>query len=214
MSGSRLMICLVAVSSALAFAGCSSDEDPGELNGMTRQPQTEVGNVSLPNVNPESSNAEGVLKGSGDGLMLVYFGYTDCPDVCPTTLADLRLALEDLDPDERERIQIGMVTVDPKRDTARVLNGYLGHFFPEATVSSFRTTDTRKLKQVENLFGASHRIGKADSDGRYDVDHTALTYAVDSEGVVQVEWPFGTSPEDINSDLGRLLAEPSTSSTS
>lgn len=214
MSGSRLMICLVAVASALALAGCSSDEDPGDLRGMTRQPQTEVGDASLPNVNPDSSNEEGVLKGSGDGLMLVYFGYTDCPDVCPTTLADLRLALEDLDTEQRERIQVGMVTVDPKRDTARVLNGYLGHFFPEATVSSFRTTDTRKLKQVEDLFGASHRIGKADSEGRYDVDHTALTYAVDSDGVVQVEWPFGTSPEDINSDLDQLLAEPSGGSTS
>lgn len=214
MSGSRLMICLVAVASALAMAGCSSDEDPGDLRGMTRQPQTEVGDASLPNVNPDSSNEEGVLKGSGDGLMLVYFGYTDCPDVCPTTLADLRLALEDLDAEQRERIQVGMVTVDPKRDTTRVLNGYLGHFFPEATVSSFRTTDTRKLKQVEDLFGASHRIGKADSEGRYDVDHTALTYAVDSDGVVQVEWPFGTSPEDINSDLEQLLAEPSGGSTS
>jgi len=214
MGASRLMVCLVAVFSALAFAGCSSDGDPGELKGMTRQPQTEVGDVSLPNVNPNSSNKEGVVRGSGDGLMLVYFGYTDCPDVCPTTLADVRLALEDLDEEDRERIQVGMVTVDPKRDTARVLNGYLGHFFPEATVSSFRTTDTRKLKQVEDLFGASHRIGKADSEGRYDVDHTALTYAVNSDGVVLVEWPFGTSPEDINSDLGRLLAEPSGGSTS
>jgi protein SCO1/2 len=214
MRGSRLVFSLVAVLSALAFTGCGLDEGQGELNGMTRQPQTEVGKVSLPNVNPESSNQKGVLRGSGDGLMLVYFGYTDCPDVCPTTLADLRLALEDLDPDERGRIEIGMVTVDPKRDTARVLNGYLGHFFPEATVSSFRTVDARKLKQVEDVFGASHRIGKADSEGRYDVDHTALTYAVDSDGVVQVEWPFGTSPEDINSDLERLLAEPSASSTS
>jgi protein SCO1/2 len=208
------MVCLVAVASALAFAGCSSDEDQGSLNGMTRQPQTEVGNVSLPNVNPNSSNQEGVLKGSGDGLMLVYFGYTDCPDVCPTTLADLRLALEDLDEEQRERIQIGMVTVDPKRDTARVLNGYLGHFFPVSSVSSFRTTDTKKLEQVENLFGASHRIGKADSEGRYDVDHTALTYAVDSDGVVQVEWPFGTAPDDINSDLGQILSGQSGSGTS
>ena len=88
------MFSLVAVLSALAFTGCGLDEGQGELNGMTRQPQTEVGKVSLPNVNPESSNQKGVLRGSGDGLMLVYFGYTDCPDVCPTTLADLRLALE------------------------------------------------------------------------------------------------------------------------
>jgi protein SCO1/2 len=208
------MVCLVAVASALALAGCSSDEGPGELKGMTRQPQTVVGNVSLPNVNPESSNKKGVLKGTDEGLMLVYFGYTDCPDVCPTTLADLRLALEDLDEDQRKRIQIGMVTVDPRRDTARVLNGYLGHFFPASAVSSFRTTDGRELKRVEDLFGASHRIGKADSEGRYDVDHTALTYAVDSSGVVEVEWPFGTDPQDIGSDLDQLLSDQSGSDAS
>jgi protein SCO1/2 len=174
---------------------------------MTRQPQTEVGNVSLPNQNPSSTNQAGALKGSGDGLMLVYFGFTNCPDVCPTTLADTRLALEDLDEDERERIQVAMVTVDPKRDTAEVLNGYLGFFFPEERFSTFRTTDPAELKKVEKAFGASHRIGKPDADGRYDVDHSALLYAVDSDGVVQVEWPFGTTPENMESDLRQILAD-------
>lgn len=200
------MVFLVAVSTALALAGCSSDDDQEGLNGMTRQPKTEVGNVSLPNTNRESSNQAGRLRGSGDGLMLVYFGYTDCPDVCPTTLADIRLALEGLSKGEREKIQVGMVTVDPKRDSARVLNGYLGHFFPVSQVSSFRTTDPGRLSRVEKLFGASHRLGRPDRDGRYDVDHTALTYAVDSDGVVQVEWPFGTKPEDIRSDLDQILS--------
>ncbi len=205
MRGSRLVVCLVAVSSALVFAGCSSGEDSGELNGMTRQPQTEVGNVSLQNSNPESSNTEGALKGSGDGLMLVYFGFTNCPDVCPTTLADLRLAMEDMDDGQRERIQVGMVTVDPERDTEEVLNGYLGFFFPEEQFSSFRTMDKAQLAKVEKTFGASHRIGKKEKDGSYDVDHSALLYAVDSDGVVQVEWPFGTTAEDMRSDIEQLL---------
>jgi protein SCO1/2 len=201
------MVCLVASVSALVISGCSSDGGPEDLNGMTRQPQTEVGNVSLPNQNPESSNSEGVLKGSGDGLMLVYFGFTNCPDVCPTTLADLRLALEDLDPDQRERIQVGMITVDPGRDTAKVLNGYLGFFFPEEQFSSFRTTDEEELASVEKVFGASHRIGKKQKDGSYDVDHSALLYAVDSDGVVEVEWPFGTTADDMRSDIEQLLDE-------
>ena len=207
MRGSRLVVCLVASVSALVISGCSSDGGPEDLNGMTRQPQTEVGNVSLPNQNPESSNSEGVLKGSGDGLMLVYFGFTNCPDVCPTTLADLRLALEDLDPDQRERIQVGMITVDPGRDTAKVLNGYLGFFFPEEQFSSFRTTDEEELASVEKVFGASHRIGKKQKDGSYDVDHSALLYAVDSDGVVEVEWPFGTTADDMRSDIEQLLDE-------
>lgn len=205
MRGSRLLVVLVAAVSALVIAGCSSDGYPGDLNGMTRQPQTEVGNVLLPNENAKSSNATGSLKGDGDGLMLVYFGFTNCPDVCPTTLADLRLALEDIDPEQRDRIQVGMVTVDPQRDNAEVLNGYLGFFFPEEQFSSFITNDKAKLAEVEEIFGASHRIGKKQPDGGYDVDHSALLYAVDSDGVVEVEWPFGTTAEDMRSDIEQLL---------
>lgn len=205
MRGSLLVVGLVAAVSALVFAGCSSGDSQEPLNGMTRQPRTEVGNVSLPNVNPESSNSEGAFKATGDGLMLVYFGFTNCPDVCPTTLADLRLALEDMDSEQRDRIQVGMVTVDPERDTERVLNGYLGFFFPEEQFSSFRTLDEAQLAKVEKVFGASHRIGKKREDGSYDVDHSALLYAVDSDGVVEVEWPFGTTPEDMRSDIEQLL---------
>ena len=205
MRGSRLVVCLVAAVSALVIAGCGSDDSQEPLNGMTRQPQTEVGNVSLPNVNPESSNTEGAFTGSDDGLMLIYFGFTNCPDVCPTTLADLRLAMEDMDDGQRERLQVSMVTVDPERDTDEVLNGYLGFFFPEEQFSSFRTMDTAQLAKVEKAFGASHRIGKKQKDGSYDVDHSALLYAVDSNGVVEVEWPFGTTADDMRSDLEQLL---------
>jgi protein SCO1/2 len=205
MRGSRLVVCLVASVSALVIAGCSSGGGTEDLNGMTRQPRTEVGNVSLPNENPKSRNSEGALKGSGDGLMLVYFGFTNCPDVCPTTLADLRLALEDLDPEQRGRLEVGMVTVDPERDTGEVLNGYLSFFFPEDQFSSLRTTDEAELARVEKVFGASHRIGKKQKDGSYDVDHSALLYAVDSDGVVEVEWPFGTTAADMRSDIEQLL---------
>lgn len=205
MRGSRLVVVLVAAVSALVIAGCSSDGDSGDLNGMTRQPQTEVGNVSLPNKNPNSENDAGLLKASGDGLMLVYFGYTSCPDVCPTTLADVRLALEGMDQEQRDRIQVGMVTVDPERDTAKVLNAYLGFFFPEKQFSAFVTGDKTTLAKIEETFGASHRIGKRKPDGSYDVDHSALLYAVDSDGVIEVEWPFGTTAENMRSDIEQLL---------
>ncbi len=214
MRGSRLVAILVVAVSALVIAGCSSEDSQEPLNGMTRQPQLEVGNVSLPNNNPKSENTAGTFKASDDGLMLVYFGYTGCPDVCPTTLADVRLALEEMDQEQRDRVRVGMVTVDPKRDTAEVLNGYLGHFFPETDFSSFRTTDSAELAKVEKTFGASHRIGKPHKDGSYDVDHSALTYAINSDGVVEVEWPFGTPAENMRSDMEQLLDQRSAANDS
>jgi protein SCO1/2 len=211
MRGIRL-IAFVAVASALVFSGCGSDGTTNELNGMTRQPPTTVGDVTLPDVSPNSTTGSASLKGEGDGLALVYFGFTSCPDVCPTTLADLRLALEGLDEEQRDRIRVAMVTVDPKRDTAEVLNGYLGYFFPQSRYSALRTTDTSQLARAETEFGASHTIGKTKKDGSYDVDHSAQTYVVNADGVVEVEWPFGTTAEDMRSDLELLLDEPAETS--
>ena len=190
---------------AMASSGCGSEDGTGELNGMTRNPPNAVGDSRLPQVNPVSVNREGSLVGSKGGLTLVYFGFTYCPDVCPTTLADVRVALEDLDRDERSRIHFAMVTVDPGRDTPKVLNDYLGHFFDRDSFSALRTTDPGELRRAERRFGASHTIGRPDSDGNYDVDHTAQLYAVDEDGVVAVEWPFGTEASAIEADLRELL---------
>lgn len=204
-NGRLIVIALLAVA-ASGLAGCGSEPGAGELNGMTRNPPSEVGSSKLPQGNPKSEMAEGRLVGPAGGLTLVYFGFTHCPDVCPTTLADLRLALEELDRDERARTHVAMVTVDPQRDSFEVLNGYLGHFYPETDFSTLRTTDRDLLTRVERRFGASHRIGKTDQEGNYDVSHTAQLYAVDQDGTVLVEWPFGTEPAAIASDLELLLS--------
>ena len=201
-----LLATVAAIFVAVFAGGCGSgDRAGGELKGMTRNPPNAIGDLRLPQANPDSDNERGSLVGSKGGLMLVYFGFTYCPDVCPTTLADVRVALEELDESERSRIRISMVTVDPERDTSAVLNDYLGHFFEPEVFSSMRTTDPGRLREAESRFGASHRIGKADSDGNYDVDHTAQLYAVDEDGIVAVEWPFGTEPSILASDIRELL---------
>lgn len=201
-----LLASVAAILVASVASGCSTGDQAGEeLKGMTRNPPNAIGDLRLPQVNPASENRTGSLSGPDGGLMLVYFGFTYCPDVCPTTLADLRLALEELDEGERSRVRFSMVTVDPRRDTAAVLNDYLGHFFERESFSAMRTGDPTELRAAERRFGASHRIGEPDADGDYDVDHTAQLYAVNEDGVVAVEWPFGTEPSVMASDLKELL---------
>jgi len=204
-----LVASAVALLLAAGAVACGSDGENAaneQLNGMTRNPPLEVGSVSLPDEGPGGGGRPVRLAGERGGLMLVYFGYTSCPDVCPATLADVHGALSGLERSDAKRVRVGMVTVDPKRDTPRVLNGYLGHFFPRDRFNSFRTTDQRRLARVEAAFGASSKLGKPDREGNYEVAHTAQVFAVDAGGTVLVEWPFGTTSENIRSDLERLLS--------
>lgn len=195
---------LVIALYGVVLTGCGGD-DSVTLNGMTRVPPANTDSLTLPDESPGADGNEIAVKGPDQGLMLLYFGYTSCPDVCPTSMADLRLALSELDPQQRGKIRVAMVTVDPKRDTGPVLNEYLGYFFEAGEFHSLRSEQPEALARVEAALGASHRLGKPDSKGDYEVDHTAQIFAIDDRGEVEVEWAFGTEPELIADDLKILL---------
>lgn len=200
----RAGLALVAALVVAVASGCGADPSD-ELNGITREPPAKTRNLTLPDESPGAAGKPVAVRGENNGLMLVYFGYTSCPDVCPTSMADLRLALAEVDPDLRERIRVAMVTVDPDRDTGEVLNGYLGHFFEAGEFHSLRTEEPSLLARAERVFGASHELGEPDRTGAYEVSHTAQIFAVDDGGTVRVEWPFQTDPERIAEDLSQLL---------
>lgn len=190
----------------MVLAGCGgSDQQPAGLSGITRDPPISTKNLTLPDRSPVSEGEEVPLKGPEGGLMLVYFGYTFCPDVCPTTMADLRLALAELAPEQRDRIEVAMITVDPARDTAGVLNGYMGHFFEPGEFRSFRTGNAKRLAEVERAFEATHELGKPDDRGYYEVSHTAQVFAINDRGTVEVEWPFQTDAALVADDIRYLL---------
>ena len=134
----------------------------------------------------------------------MYFGYTHCPDICPTTFSDLRLAMEALG-DLADRTTVVFVTADPGRDTAEILDTYVGSFVDRYSV--VRLEDPDELAALEAEFQASTSLGPVQEDGTYDVGHTAITYGVDSAGLVQVEWPFGTPPDSFAHDLKLLLEQ-------
>lgn len=199
------LLITVLLAGALVGVGCGGSDQPVQLTGMTRTPSLNVAGASLPQKNEKRADTGNQLKGPEDGLMLLFFGYTFCPDVCPTTMADLRSALAKLDPAERDRVEPAMATVDPKRDTPPVLNRYLGHFFPDGDFASFVPASQKQLGKVEQKFDLTHRYGKPDANGNYEVEHAAQVFAIDSGGQVLVEWPFGSQPENIASDIRVLL---------
>ncbi|MFM8520285.1 MAG: SCO family protein [Solirubrobacterales bacterium] len=186
----------------VGMAACGQEE---RLTGVLRSPPLDSSGVALPAVTDAGSRARMSFVADRGSLLLVYFGYTSCPDVCPTTFADLRMAIGDLPEGDRDRIEVAMVTVDPQRDTEAKMTDYLGFFFENWR--AYRTTDSKALAKAEKALAASHRVGRKDRDGTYEVSHTATLSAVNRKGEVLVEWPFGSSAEDISADLRLLLEE-------
>jgi protein SCO1/2 len=135
-------------------------------------------------------------------VLFVYFGYTTCPDVCPTTLSDLRRALHEVG-GEASRVDVAFVTVDPARDVARVLEPYLASFVRGGHPIRPRTRG--ELAPVQRAFGGSSTVTRA-PDGTVEVTHSATSYLVDERGRIVDEWPFGTKPEAMAQRLRTLLA--------
>jgi protein SCO1/2 len=188
------------VAASMLVASCSKDQTV--LSGFERIPTPVVNDAQL----PEATNGGEPFRFEANGeaqLLVVYFGFTNCPDVCPTTLADLRVALDSMDPDERAMIETAMVTVDPNRDTDDLLSGYVRSFLPDA--AAIRTTVDPDLRVVADAFGADYDV-TVDDEGAVEVIHTGSLYAVNHAGELLVSWPFGVPAGDITNDL-RLLLE-------
>lgn len=189
---------LVAAVATLVAAGCSSE--PEELSGFVRTPLPNVGSASLPDVS--NGGVDFNMQAPEGEILILYFGYTSCPDVCPTTLADLRSALRQAG-DTADAVNVAMATVDPGRDPDEVITGYVQSFIPGA--HALRTDSEDELRAAADVFGADYGV-EVTEDGRYEVFHTAHLYAVDDAGILQVTWPFGTEPESIAGDLEILLS--------
>ena len=183
-------------------AACGDDDTAsGTLAGFVREPTPVVSELSLPDA---TNGGEPLTFQARDGeLLLVYFGYTSCPDVCPTTLSDVRTALADLGDDDAATIDLAMATVDPDRDVDEVIGGYVQSFVPEA--HGLRTTDDAELRAAADAFGVEYSVD-TNAEGEVEVVHSGSLYVVDDQGQLVLTWPFGTPVDDLVNDL-RLLME-------
>jgi protein SCO1/2 len=134
-------------------------------------------------------------------LVVVFFGYTQCPDVCPTTLADLAAVLKQLGP-LAARVQVLFVTVDPKRDTPALLRQYVTAFDPSFLGLYGDAAATARVIQDFHIYAAERSGKSADS---YTVDHTAQVFVLDANSKVRLLFAPGTAPGAMASDLKVLL---------
>ncbi|MEW5892198.1 MAG: SCO family protein [Pseudomonadota bacterium] len=134
----------------------------------------------------------------------IFFGYTHCPDVCPTTLSDLKAAMQLLGPELAARVQVLFVTVDPERDTPEVLRQYVPYFHP-SFLGLYGTPE--QIAATAREFKVHYAKHTEAGAGDYLVDHTAATYVFDPEGRIRLFWPYGHPAADMAHDLRQLLGQ-------
>jgi protein SCO1/2 len=135
-------------------------------------------------------------------IVLLFFGYTSCPDICPTTMAELKTALERLGEEKAEHVKVIFVTVDPERDTPERVQEYVNHF--DADFIGLSGTD-QELAPIWNEYGVYREIVDGPSAAGYLVNHTARVTLIDQEGNLRVSYGFDTPVENIVHDLQLLL---------
>jgi len=134
-------------------------------------------------------------------FVLIYFGYTVCPDVCPTTLAEIHTALKLIGKD-RDQVQVMMVTIDPERDTLPVLADYMTQFDP-AFIGLRGTAE--ETAQVATQFGIFYERAESDSALGYLMNHTATVMVIDRKGFLRMVFPYGTAAQNMADDLSYLM---------
>lgn len=141
------------------------------------------------------------LNGFRGKAVLLYFGYTFCPDVCPATMVELAQAVDILGKDA-DKVQVMMISIDPERDTPDRLEEYVAHFDP----SFIGLTGTEsQVAEVAATYGIFYEKHEGTAATGYLVDHTASVVVVDPEGFLRLIYPFGTPGADIAEDLRHII---------
>lgn len=153
--------------------------------------------------NLTSSSGDVSLSDYRGKLVLIYFGYTFCPDICPATLANVGQALRDLGT-QADDIQVIMVSLDPERDTPEKLSKYVSQFHR----SMIGVTGSKEqLDEVTSLYGIFYQIAEGSDATGYLIDHTATLLVLDREGYLKLVFPFGVTSQDIADDLKYMLRQ-------
>jgi len=134
--------------------------------------------------------------------VVVFFGYTHCPDVCPTTLSEMAAAMKELGPDA-DRVQVVFITLDPERDKPELLKSYVPSFDPRFIALSGDQEATARVAKEFKVFYQKVPGKTADT---YTMDHTAASYVFDPQGRVRLFVRHGQGTEPIVHDLKALLA--------
>ena len=169
------------------------------FHGTVISPPLPVTDFTLQTANNETFR----LSEARGKIVLLFFGYTSCPDVCPTTLATFKQVFDRLG-DDAQKVAVVMVTADPDRDTPDKVASYAAHFNPDFIGLSGSIADLEPIWEQLGVFVEKEDTGSA---AGYLVSHTASVYVLDQNGSLTMTLPYGTAASDITADLNELLKQ-------
>jgi protein SCO1/2 len=164
---------------------------------MYDEPYPQAADFALTRANGETFR----LSEQKGKIVLLFFGYTACPDVCPTTLAELRVLMEELG-DKTGQVQVVFVSVDPERDTPEKIQEYVEHFNADFIGLTGASED---LQIIWDDYGVFRERVESESAFGYIINHTARTYLIDQNGSLRLSFGFQTPVEDMVHDIEILL---------
>jgi len=191
---SRNAAALLAASCFVVLAGGCR---PASFHGTAYEPPEVAPSVVLQRANGGKFS----LADQHGSVVLLYFGYTHCPDVCPTTLSDWKRVKEGLGRDA-SRVRFVFISVDPDRDDPVTLQHFVSRFDPDFIGA---TADSATLAGIERSFHVNSSREESTSAGGYSVTHPSQTFVVDKSGNLRLLYSFGMQTSDMVSDIRQLL---------
>ncbi len=178
------------------LAACNSTPHEFHLTDVTGS-QSKLALFKTPTAAGKTLTAE-ALRGK---IVALYFGYTHCPDICPTTLAKLQAVMQRLD-GAADDLQVVFVTVDPKRDTPAVLERYIHSFNPRFIALR---PDPKALSKLMSRYHLTYSYGKPNALGNYSVNHTSTLLIFDQTGQMRLIGRHDDNPKEIADDIAYLI---------
>ena len=180
---------------SIFLSGCSPDKPQFKSVDLTGADY--ASGFSLSDQNGQNRT----LKDFAGKIVVVFFGFTQCPDVCPTTMTELAQVKKLLGRDG-DRLQAVFITVDPERDTPELLKAYMGNFEPSFV--ALRPT-LAELPALAKDFKVFYKKAEGKTAGSYSMDHSAGSYIFDAKGRIRLYARYGSGAENLVSDIRLLL---------
>lgn len=194
---------VAALLTTLVASGCSGDASAdGGFEGTALDNPLPVPDIALTDTSGEPYS---LVRDTDKRLSLVFFGYSNCPDICQTVMASLAGAVNRLDDADRDQVEVIFVTTDPARDTETALRRYLDRFSPDFVGL---TGDIDTIIDVGRPLAVYVSDGEELPTGGYDLGgHSTQITAIDSDDVAPVYWSQDTSQSEFADDIHTLLGE-------